>query len=247
MPAKGQAVFHSGIIFLQDKNGVYRRGPTVQEISLDAKAGTKELMGENVFAEAFGRDNVKITGKFKLGKSNLPFTNAAFFNQTVTKGATSGREMVLDEAGTVASGTVTVAAGAAIAEDLGVVNPATGDAYTPVASAPAAGQYSVNLTTGVYTFNTSENGTALTFSYVKKVPGQILTLNNELAGEAPTFRLIASNKFQSQTKLICLESCVSDSFSFAWKTGDFSMPDYSFGVQAHPTKGLGYLSTTVQA
>src|SRR5687767_4604654 len=114
MPAKGQAVFHSGVIFLEDANGLLHRGPTVQEVSLDAKAGTKELMGENTFAEVFGRDNVKLTGKMKLGKTNLPFSNAAFFNQTVATSATSGREMVLDESGTVTTATVTVAAGTAI-------------------------------------------------------------------------------------------------------------------------------------
>lgn len=247
MPAKGQAVFHSGAIFLEGSNGIVVRGPTVQEISIDAKAGTKDLFGENTFAEAFGRDNVKLSGKFKLGKTNLPFTNAGFFNQTVTTNATSGRQMILDEEGTVASGTVTVAAGTAIAEDLGVTNKATQVAYTRVASAPAALQYAVNLTTGAYTFNVSENGNVMQFCHTKKVAGQILQIDNQLAGDAPTFRLIASNKFQNQTKMICLQACVSDSFSFAWKNGDFSMPDYSFGVQAHPTLGIGYLSTTTQA
>jgi hypothetical protein len=58
---------------------------------------------------------------------------------------------------------------------------------------------------------------------------------------------VASNKFQSQTTVLDLPSCVSDSFSFAWKNGDFSMPDYSFSVQAHPTLGVGKIYTTVQS
>lgn len=49
-------------------------------------------------------------------------------------------------------------------QDDGVTN-AAGTVFTAVTGAPAAGQYSVNSTTGVYTFNAADAGTAMLISY----------------------------------------------------------------------------------
>ncbi len=56
-------------------------------------------------------------------------------------------------------------------QDDGVVS-TTGRVFTAVASMPATGQYSVNGTTGVYTFNSADAGTQLLISY-SYVPSDI--------------------------------------------------------------------------
>jgi hypothetical protein len=244
---KGQAVFHSGALFIYGADGTPVRGPTISEISLDAKASLKELQGENAFAEAIGRGSIKISGKFKVNRTNQRFSNAAFFNQTLNTGADQGREMVLDEAKTAAASKFTVAAGVAFAEDLGLVNATTGETYTYVAAAPAAKQYTYNATTGEYTVSATDATASFLVNYMKKVAGQVLSINNTLAGEAPTFKLIAVNKFQGQTKTIWLPACVSEGFSEAWKSEDFSGQDYSFSVQEHATLGVGRIYTTYQS
>lgn len=243
--AKGQAVFHSGALFLYGPDGIPVRGPTISDISLDIKGSTKKLMGENMFAEAIGRGSMEMSGKFKINRTNLRFSNAAFFNQTLTTSATSGREMVLDEAKTAVGSKFTVAAWA---EDLGLVNAATGVAYTYTSQAsPPAGMYTINAATGEYTVPAADATAGFLVSYMKKVQGQVLTIQNQLAGEAPTFRLIAVNKFQANTKTIVLNACVSESLSEAWKSEDFSGQDYSFSVQDHPTLGVGQIYTTLQS
>jgi len=73
----------------------------------------------------------------------------------------------IDEAGTIPATpgpyTITVAEAATFVEDLGVTK--GGTPLTRVASAPAASQYSVNETTGVYTFSATDESDAVVISY----------------------------------------------------------------------------------
>lgn len=247
MAGRGQIAFHSGALFLKPSgaNPSPIQVATLQETSFDFKASNKELMGENMFAEAVGRGNVKISGKAKSGRFNGKLLNEFFFKQSGL--LTTAKLLALDEAGTVATATITVANAANYAEDLGVQSVATGLPYTRVPSAPAAAQYSVNETTGVYTFNASENGAALKVSYLYKTTATgagAISIVNQLAGEAPTFRGVFTNKFQGQTMTLILNACVSESLAFAFKNEDFSMPDFSFGCQADSAGVVGELSMT---
>lgn len=249
MAGRGQIAFHSGALFVKDTaaNSTPYQVATLQEVSFDFKASNKSLFGENQFAEAVGRGNVTITGKAKSGRFNGALLNQVFFKQPSANTLTNAKLLALDEGGTVASATITVTNSANFSEDLGVQLASTGEAYTRVASAPAAKQYSVNETTGVYTFNASENGNALKLSYLYKTTAtgagtQLIT--NQQAGEAPTFRGIFTQKFQSQTMTLILNALVSESLGFAFKNEDFAMPEFSFAAQVDSTGGLGELSMT---
>lgn len=249
MAGRGQISFHSGVLFAKSTaaNAASIRVATLQETSFDFKASNKELFGENQFAEAIGRGNVKISGKAKTGRFNGALMNQVFFQQPSTSLLAQAKLLALDEAGTVASATVTVANGANFLEDLGVQNAATGESYTRVASAPAAKQYSVNEATGVYTFHTTENTNVLSFSYLYKTTAagaKTLSINNQTAGEAPTFRAIFSQKFQGKTLTLTLNALVAESLAFGFKAEDFSMPDFSFAAQADSLGVVGELSLT---
>ena len=51
------------------------------------------------------------------------------------------------------------------ASDMGVVYASTGLPLTPVAASPGVGQYVVNASTGVYTFNSADSGASVKLSY----------------------------------------------------------------------------------
>ncbi len=249
MAGRGQIAFHSGALFVKGTgaNPGSLRVATLQETSFDFKASNKELFGENMFAEAIGRGNIKITGKAKTGRFNGALMNQVFFAQPSANIATQAKLIALDEVGTVATATVTVSNGANFIEDLGVQLQSTGEAYTRVASAPAVKQYMVNETTGVYTFNATENGSKLLFSYLYKstaTGSKTLSITNQLAGEAPTFKGIFSTKFQGQVLTLTLNALVSESLGFGFKSEDFAMPDFSFAAQVDSVGVVGELSMT---
>lgn len=248
MAGRGQIAFHSGALFVKDPTagtGATIQVATLQETSFDFKASNKELTGENQFAEAIGRGTTKITGKAKTGRFNGALLNQIFFNQPTANKLAQAKLLALDEAGTVATAAVTVTNAANFAEDLGVQSRTTGLPFTRVASAPAVGQYSVNETTGVYTFNATDNSQQVKISYLYKSTATgtgTLLLTNHLAGEAPSFRGIFTNKFQGQTMTLILNALVSESLNFAFKTEDFAMPDFSFAAQVDSLGALGELS-----
>jgi hypothetical protein len=249
MPGRGQIVFHTGALFVKNTaaNATPIRVATLQEVGFDFKASNKELFGENQFAEAIGRGNTKISGKAKTGRFNGALMNEVFFKQPASSLLSQAKLLALDEAATVASASVTAANGANFLEDLGVQNAATGAAYTRVAAAPAAGQYVVNEATGVYTLNASENGNALSLCYLYKTTvagAKTLNIDNQLAGEAPTFKAIFSQRFQGQTITLTLNALVAEGLGFNFKSEDFAMPDVSFAAQADAFGRVGDLSMT---
>jgi hypothetical protein len=104
-----------------------------------------------------------------LAKINARQFNDAFFGQTL---ATGEAVQVLDEGaptGTAIPTTpfqITVANSASMSAgtpgvDLGVFNASTGIQMTRVAAGPTAGQYSFNGATGVYTFSSADNVSAV--------------------------------------------------------------------------------------
>lgn len=72
--------------------------------------------------------------------------------------------------------TITVANAASFEEDLGVEGP--GGAFTKVTGAPASGQYSVDETTGVYTFNAGNANVPVTITYRYSVDPADYTLEH---------------------------------------------------------------------
>jgi hypothetical protein len=248
MAGRGQIAFHSGALFAKDPTA--NTGATVQvatllETSFDFKSSNKELSGENQFAEAIGRGTTKVTGKAKSGRFNGALMNQIFFAQPAANILAQAKLLALDEAGTVATAAVTVTNAANFVEDLGVQSKTTGLPFKRVASAPAVSQYSVNETTGVYTFNATDNAQLVKISYLYKSTAAgagTLQITNQLAGEAPTFRGIFYNKFQNQHMTLILSALVSESLGFAFKAEDFAMPDFSFSAQVDSTGSLGELS-----
>ena len=134
---------------------------TLQDVSLDFDRKIELLLGQYNMPVAAGGGEFKIAGKAKFARLQATQINNLFLGQTLT--ANSMLEMTTGETDTVASGAVTVANGSTFVEDYGVFYAATGAQLAPVASSPAQGQYSV--ASGVYSFNSADNGAAVLIYY----------------------------------------------------------------------------------
>jgi hypothetical protein len=168
------------------------------------QAATAQLYGQKQFPEAVARGKCKITGKAKFAYINGKQLNDIFFGQTLGVGM---KQISLDEAATIPATPfqVTVANAANYVNDVrgdqGVrytTGAKAGQPLTKVASSPAAGQYSVNTATGVYTFAAADTGSAVIISYLFTVAasGTQLNITNQLMGFAPTVQISSQRDLQ---------------------------------------------------
>ena len=196
----------------------------VQEVTIDETATIKELTGQFQRPVAIARGTIKTTGKAKVARiSGMAFANL-YYGVIPTAGqvATSFAE----------ADTVAVLNAATFVGDEGVLYAAIGLPLTLVASAPAAGQYSV--ASGVYTFNSADAGKAIlaTYTYTVSGMGQKFTVANQLLGTTPTFQALFYTTFQNQAISLKLNNCTSNKLSFHTKLEDFVLPEFDFSCFA---------------
>lgn len=208
---------------------------TLQDVSIEFAMTQKELRGGKLFAEKTANSEAKITGKAKFGRIDPVMFNNLYFGGALA----AGRERNIDgEAGTVQANpgpyTVIAANGANFKTDHGVIDQATGKALEKVAAAPAAGQYSVAVATGTYTFAAIDTGkkVLISYSYNDVATGRTLSVTNTLAGLSPTFQIVLREVNEDGEVGMKLYSCTSSKLSFATKLGDFMIPEFDFSAKA---------------
>jgi len=205
---------------------------TLQDVSLDISGDVKQLYGQKQFPEAVARGKCKITGKAKFANINGKMFNDLFFGQAVVAGM---KKVSLDEVGSIAAGAFTVAnSGVNFVQDWGVRYSATGLPLTKVAATPAVGQYSVS-STGVYSFNTTENGTGVLISYTftASATGVQVNVTNQLMGFAPTIQVLLETVYNLNQFSVLLYAVVASKLSFATKQEDFIIPEFDFEAFAN--------------
>jgi hypothetical protein len=227
-------VFGTGDLFLIPFGSATAPNPTpmkvgtLQDVSIDISATNKELYGKNTFPVAIRRGKSKIECKAKFANITAKMLNDAMFGQTIT---TAQILVVVDESHTGAA-TVT-AMNVPLIKDLGVIDTVTGQSLVNVASAPAAGQYSVVLTTGVYTLGTTTDAVKLSYEYASTA-GQAFTVPNLPMGATPLFMAVFT-ELDAPTGnqiTVTLNSCVASKFSLASKQEDFMIPEFDFSAFA---------------
>lgn len=253
--------FGTGVLFGLPNAGNTAANPTpykfgvLQEASVEFKGDLKKLYGTSQFPVAKARGKIEVNCKAKIASFDPGMLNQLYWGQTLTPGMTI---MAVDEAGTitgvgspVTSGSVTVqhAQGgsplvAVFVTDYGVIDTSTGKQLTKVTGTPTTGQYSVNTSTGVYTFATADVGKAvkISYTYTDSTRGGTVALNNQLMGFAPEFRAFLQGSFRSKFLGIELNSCTMGQMSVPTKQEDFWMSDITFdaGVDASDTLGAIY-------
>ena len=251
--------FGSGILWgrqLTDATGTAIANPTpvkfgvLQDVSLDVSWDTKLLYGQNQFPVAVGRGKGKVSGKAKAAQINGGLLNAVIFGQTLS--LTSQRANYNDTStgiaipatpftitgGATASATAfAIPSSGTFAKDLGVRNAATGIPFTRVASAPTAGQYTVNEATGAYLFASADNvsGIKVQIDYqytFTTTTGNSSTAANLVMGYAPSFAVDLSFNFNGKLGTISLPNCIASKLSMASKTDDFLIPEFDWDAFA---------------
>ncbi len=240
----GIAVFGPGILIarrLDVSNGTPINIGYANEFSYDLSGSTKSLFGQKQYPLVAARGTVKASGKFKAAVFSGIALNSVFYGESSM--SSGGDQWVIDEAASVPATpgpyTVTVTGSATFLADLGVTYSATGLPLQRVGSgSEAVGKYSVNETTGVYTFSAADQGVALLFTYSKQLTGsgQNVIVTNKLIGTTPTFRLdYYSNLNQPTSKplVTTIYNCVSNKLGFGFKLEDFAMPEVDFDMFAN--------------
>lgn len=216
----------------------------LQDVTIGFDGEIKELFGQYQFPLAVARGKVKIEGKAKFAQIDAVEYNETFFGQTVTVGQELG---AFNETHTIPATPfqVTVTNAADFVDDLGVFDALTGTQYTRVSATPSAGQYSVNTTTGVYTFNTADAGDSvyINYTYTESTTGNTITIDQKLMGVTPTFQAWFQQSFNNKMVTIKLLACVSNKLSFPTKLDDFVVQEFDFQAFANSGGHIGAITT----
>lgn len=237
-------MFGSGSLF--GINSVANSTPAqfaaLQSVGVDISFSTKELFGQHNFPITVARGTGKITCKAQNATFQARAFNDLFFSDTLQSG--NRVLVVLDEAGAIPATTtytVTVANAATFSSDLGVIDGTTGMLMAKVATGPAAGQYSVDAATGIYTFAAADASKPVKISYQYNIVsgGSTIIINQQLIGVAPKFKAIISTKYDGQQIDLQLNACVATKLAFTTAQEDFAKPDFEFSCFADDTGEVG--------
>lgn len=243
-----QYAFGAGSMYitpLQDSTGAAVANPTpmklmdLQEGAFDFGAESKKLFGQNSYPAAVGIAKRNIGVKIKQARVLAKAWNALFFGQTVTAGIIGIRTDTTGTAIPTTPFTITVTppASGTFSADLGVLD-ANGIPMTRVASAPAAGQYSVNTTTGAYTFASADTGKIvyINFKYTAtSTTASRQTVTNQPMGYAPLFSCDLSVIYQGKETYFGLPACMASKMGIAFKNDDFAIPEFEFEAMDNGT------------
>jgi len=116
--------------------------------------------------------------------------------------------------------------------DCGVINLTTGLVMTRVASAPAAGQYSVSA--GVYTFAAGDNNAQLWISYTYTVAGAGKTIhfNNPLMGSGVMYTATLFNVFRNKVVGLKYYAVTVPKLQLPFKNNDYTIAGLDMSVYA---------------
>lgn len=217
---------------------------TLQEIGFDMSFDSKKLYGAKQFPIAVGRGKGSLEFKAKVADIDGRVLSDLFFGEASAAGI---KATVNNFAASVPATpgpytlTVTPPNTGTFVADLGVIDASTGLAMKRVASAPAAGQYS--LTGAVYTFAAADQGKAILISYeysATSTSAQYGTISNQLMGYSPFFSVVLNNNYQGKLLTLKFNRCLSSKFSMPFKNEDFAVPDFEFEAMADDAGNIGY-------
>src|SRR5215469_13684828 len=219
-----------------------RQFGVLQDIQIDFDWTDKELYGQLQFPVAVARGQGKITGKAKFDKILGLLYSDIFFGLAPATGQFAVAQLEAASIPAVTPYTVTVANAANYNDDLGVVYAASGRRFNRVTTPSAAGQYSVNYATGIYTFSSADANAALLISYTYSVTtsGNKLTITNTLMGVTPTFKATFYTTYNGEGTALRLNACTANKLSFPTKIDDWTISELDFMAFADAAGTIGY-------
>lgn len=227
-----QSRFGCGYLFGTPQGGSPIMFAALQNVSVDFSQDLKLLYGSSKFALEQAGGKSKIDCKADVGRIDPVLFNSIYWGGTQTTGVTLGS---MSEAATIPATpfTVTPANAATFKTNLAVYDVAAGTFMTQVPSGPTTGQYSVNASTGVYTFATADTGKAvqLYYTYGATTGGITITGTNQTLGTVVSFSAVLQNAFNGKQSVLNLFKCISTKLSFPFKQDDFLLPSFTFSAQ----------------
>jgi hypothetical protein len=222
-----------------------RQFGVLQDIQINFDWTDKELYGQLQFPVAIARGQGKITGKAKFAQILGLLYSDIFFGLTPATGQFAVAQL---ESATVPAATpytVTAANAASYNDDLGVVYAGSGKRLNRVTTPSAAGQYSVNFSTGIYTFSAADASAALLLSYTYNIAtsGSKITLTNQLMGATPTFKATFYTTYNGNGTALRLNACTANKLSLPTKVDTWTISELDFSAFADASGTIGYLST----
>jgi hypothetical protein len=224
----------------------------INEFSTDVKYSTKQLYGQKSAPLIVARGTAKLTGKMKPATLSGQALNALMLGGSWTAGTqydlTNTPATAIPE--TPFQITPTVPSSGTWNSDLGVVNAATNEPMTAVASSPSAGQYSVSA--GVYTFSTADHSSGISviisFSYTfTGGTGQSMIWTNQNIGTSPTVQLDYKTALFGNAYYLRIFQAIAGGWTEAHKLEDFSMPEFDFEFMDNGLGQIGIISLASQA
>jgi hypothetical protein len=243
--AQQQFAFGAGDVWgiLDEANPTPINFGTLQNVQVDFASSVVELHGSKQLPVAVGRGKMKVSGKAQFANIDAQLMSKLFFGVSSTVGQL---KIASNETQVIASGSVTVANAATYKSDLGVKVKTSGVALRRVASAPAAGEYSVDVLTGIYSFDSGLAGSVvLDYEFTVAGSGQTVVLSNQTLGEQPIFGVTLKTAYAGKQVVMKLNACVATKYTFATKQEDFVIPDFEFSCFTDASDELGTISTSV--
>jgi hypothetical protein len=250
--------FAIGHVFLNPTGGLLPTNATpfeletITDVSLDYKGKNVELRGQYLVPVDARMADVSFSGKFTIGSYSLVQLNTILFAGTMATGTVD--RINADEAHSVpgtSTYTITVTNAAGYQEDLGVsyglASANAGAQFERVTSVSQQGQYSVNTTSGVYTFMSGDANAPVLISYVDDGgPGASLVIPNNLQGQSPIFELVALNSGQGSGFVgYRFYNCRATSAKIlSGKNNDFNKIEIDFSVFCPVGQAVGELLQT---
>lgn len=244
-----QYVFGTGQLFsLPIAGGAPMKFGALQDVSVDFSGDIKQLHGQYQYALSVARGKSKVEWKASTGNIDATAFNTIYFNESA--GVETGQLVqAINEVNAIPATpgpyTLTVDHAADFSMDLGVKDATTGEPYLQVATAPAAGQYSVT-DAGVYTFAAADEGKDVLIDYLweDSANGGSLTITNQLMGSAPRFMLVLSQVFEGKVFTLVLYANVADKLSLPLKQDDYLISEISGQSFANDAGNVARITTT---
>lgn len=219
----------------------------LQDASGDLSFDEKTLYGAYQMPVAFGRGKGKLAFKAKAANFNAQSLGSLFFGVTPTAGIQATFDGPTQPSVAVPTSPYTITptppSTGTVLTDLGVIYASTGLAFTRVASAPTAGQYT--YAAGVWTFAAADTAAQVYISYEYTATSTTafkIAFANALMGYAPTFQAELSLPYNGHQLNIHLNNCVSSKLSLPFKNEDFSVQEFDFMALADQSNNIGTIA-----
>ena len=215
----------------------------IEDVSIDIDGKIVDLLGQNQFPIDTAASDKTVKGKATIADLDINLFNSLFFADTIV----TGSKLMVDGEDHTIAGTTSVASPilatnhAKFLYDLGVRYSSSGVRFVRVtAGSEAQGKYSVNETTGSYTFDPSDLGAEVLISYAySSVGGQTLQIKNHKQGYGPAFEMWLQQPYQNAGNGLWLARCKSAKFSLPMKRADYIKSDFEFQAYANPAGLVG--------